>query len=112
MPEPLRSDVMPPRLHLPEEVAAVLGCSTWWVKDRARRRLIPFTRVGRAYRFTAAQLTEIIHLHEERPAQAAPHVVSAPPPPAPRPSRSGESAVRLQARAPRRARQAQYDTAA
>ena len=45
-----------PRLYLPEEVAAVLGCSAWWVKDRARRRLIPFTRVGRAYRFTGEHL--------------------------------------------------------
>ncbi len=54
---------------LPEEVAAVLGCSAWWVKDRARRRLIPFTRVGRAYRFSDDHLAEIIRMHEERPAR-------------------------------------------
>ncbi|MFF8992710.1 helix-turn-helix domain-containing protein [Streptomyces sp. NPDC014983] len=65
------SDAPPPRLYRPEEIADALGCSAWWVKDRARRRLIPHTRVGRAYRFTAEHLAEIIRLHEERPAQPA-----------------------------------------
>ncbi len=65
------SDAPPPRLHRPEEIADTLGCSAWWVKDRARRRLIPHTRVGRAYRFTAEHLGEIIRLYEERPAQPA-----------------------------------------
>ncbi|WP_327354489.1 helix-turn-helix domain-containing protein [Streptomyces sp. NBC_01304] len=106
-----------PRLHGPAEVAEALGCSTWWVKDRARRRLIPHTRVGRAYRFTAEHLAEIIRLQETGPTNVAP---SAPPArtPAPRPAarRREEPAVtpipRLRARPPRRARQSNYDTAA
>ncbi|MFM9583553.1 hypothetical protein [Streptomyces caniscabiei] len=32
-----------PRLYRPEEIAETFGCSAWWVKDRARRRLIPHT---------------------------------------------------------------------
>ncbi|WP_432072712.1 helix-turn-helix domain-containing protein [Streptomyces wuyuanensis] len=105
----------PPRLFLPEDVAAVLGCSAWWVKDRARRRLIPFTRVGRAYRFTGDHLAEIIRMHEARPAvpgnpagaAAVPKMNTlAPPSAVPLP------ASRLRARPPRRARQAQFGTAA
>ncbi|MFJ5305600.1 helix-turn-helix domain-containing protein [Streptomyces sp. NPDC088350] len=60
-----------PRLYHPEEIAEALGCSAWWVKDRARRGLIPHTRVGRAYRFTAAHLAEIVRLHEEGPKRSA-----------------------------------------
>ncbi|MDO0926518.1 helix-turn-helix domain-containing protein [Streptomyces sp. TG1A-8] len=65
------SEAPQPRLYRPDEIAETLGCSAWWVKDRARRCLIPHTRVGRAYRFTAEHLAEIIRLHEERPAQPA-----------------------------------------
>ena len=118
MPEHRRphADTVLPRLYVPEEVATVLGCSAWWVKDRARRHLIPFTRVGRAYRFTADHLVEIIRLNEERPAQAQQRpardaaVVSAPSP-SERP-RPAVPTVRLQAKPPRRARQGQFDTAA
>ncbi|MFE1286322.1 helix-turn-helix domain-containing protein [Streptomyces sp. NPDC058751] len=111
------AETVPPRLYLPEDVAAVLGCSTWWVKDRARRRLIPFTRVGRAYRFTGEHLAEIIRMHEARPVvPGRPAVTAAVPkmnaprrtsPPAEPPSTS-----RLRARPPRRARQDQFGTAA
>ncbi|MGW6599376.1 helix-turn-helix domain-containing protein [Streptomyces sp. NPDC055036] len=106
-----------PRLYRPEEIAEILGCSAWWVKDRARRRLIPHTRVGRAYRFTAGHLTEIVRLYEERPArptQSPQAVVALTSPPtaesAPRSRRApGTSAPSLRARPPRRA---QYDTVA
>jgi hypothetical protein len=109
---------MPPRLYHPEDVAAVLGCSAWWVKDRARRRLIPFTRVGRAYRFTADHLAEIIRLEEQRPARvhdpasvdAASRTPKATPPAERR--QPATATVHLQARPPRRARQSQFDTAA
>ncbi|MFF3154782.1 DNA-binding protein [Streptomyces sp. NPDC057910] len=110
-----RADAPLPRLYLPEDIATVLGCSAWWVKDRARRRLIPFTRVGRAYRFSEAHLAEIIRMHEEGPdrgsqptrtttpaaSSAARQRVAVAPP-----------AVRLKARPPRRARKAQFGTAA
>ncbi|MEE1844174.1 helix-turn-helix domain-containing protein [Streptomyces sp. NPDC088190] len=107
-------DTAPPRLYLPEDVAAALGCSAWWVKDRARRRLIPHTRVGRSYRFTGEHLAEIIRMHEALPA-----VPQQPTPPAasiaPRPASSSTPPVpvtRLRARPPRRAGQGQFGTAA
>ncbi|GAB7075414.1 helix-turn-helix domain-containing protein [Streptomyces sp. S5] len=110
------AEVALPRLYVPEEVAAVLGCSAWWVKDRARRRLIPFTRVGRAYRFTGEHLAEIIRMNEARPAlpqqraaKAAPAAKSAAPQP---PSSPPVPTSRLRARPPRRARQSQFGTAA
>ncbi|WP_431987806.1 helix-turn-helix domain-containing protein [Streptomyces parvulus] len=105
-----------PRLYLPEEVAEVLGCSAWWVKDRARRRLIPFTRVGRAYRFSGEHLAEIVRMHEERPARnPQPHGAVSPPapkPPARQRRETSERTVRLKARAPRRMAKSQYGTAA
>nr|WP_151898406.1 DNA-binding protein [Streptomyces sp. C8S0] len=71
-----------PRLHTAREVAEALGCSVWWVKERARRRLVPFAYVGGAYRFTAEHVAEIVRLHEEFPARAP----QRPAPPAPAPS--------------------------
>ncbi|MDI3390202.1 helix-turn-helix domain-containing protein [Streptomyces sp. B-S-A8] len=127
---PLRPESIPPtrrntdsafpRLYNPDEVATVLGCSAWWVKDRARRRLIPHTRVGRAYRFTSAHLTEIIRLNEERPAPMAaakpstqPFVAPRTSPQNPTPSEpAATTGPRLRARPPRRTRRADFDTAA
>nr|WP_223206419.1 helix-turn-helix domain-containing protein [Streptomyces xanthii] len=104
-----------PRLHRPEQVAEVLGCSTWWVKDRARRRLIPFTRVGRAYRFSDEHLAEIIRMNEARPALPRQQTPVTPTRKSPAPQPASASAVptsRLRARPPRRARQSQFGTAA
>nr|WP_307783159.1 helix-turn-helix domain-containing protein [Streptomyces sp. MBT53] len=108
-----------PRLYRPEEIAEALGCSAWWVKDRARRGLIPHTRVGRAYRFTAAHLAEIVRLHEERPKRSlssAPTgpAVTSPPAARTRAARPPEPTTastpgRLRARPPRRT---QYETVA
>ncbi|MFF7393272.1 helix-turn-helix domain-containing protein [Streptomyces scabiei] len=67
-----------PRLYRPEEIAEALGCSAWWVKDRTRRGLIPHTRVGRAYRFTAEHLAEIIRLHEVRPPRSVGNAAAGP----------------------------------
>ncbi|MEV2211106.1 helix-turn-helix domain-containing protein [Streptomyces sp. NPDC050997] len=104
-----------PRLYVPEEVAAVLGCSAWWIKDRARRRLIPFTRVGRAYRFSGEHLAEIVRMHEERPSRhPQPHgAVVTPTSKPPRQQReTATPTVRLKARPPRRMAKSQYGTAA
>ncbi|MFI0540434.1 helix-turn-helix domain-containing protein [Streptomyces sp. WSLK1-3] len=108
-----------PRLYRPEEIAEALGCSAWWVKDRARRGLIPHTRVGRAYRFTTAHLAEIVCLHEERPKRSDSSVsascaTTSPPaartraarPPGPT---TASTPGRLRARPPRRT---QYETVA
>lgn len=108
-----------PRLHRPEEIADALGCSAWWVKDRARRRLIPSTRVGRAYRFTAEHFTEIVRLHEERPARTTQRAAPAATPRshASRPLASerespARATPRLKARPPRRSDPGRYESAA
>jgi excisionase family DNA binding protein len=54
----------PARLYRPAEVAELLGCSEWWVKEQARKRRIPYSRIGGSYRFTAEHLAEIVRLHE------------------------------------------------
>ncbi|MFG1804978.1 helix-turn-helix domain-containing protein [Streptomyces sp. NPDC049040] len=115
MPERPQHETSVPRLYRPEEIADVLGCSAWWVQDRARRRLIPFTRVGRAYRFTADHLAEIIRLNEERPTRMPePDAAAQRPVPRPSASRAAHPAQveRLHARSPRRLRRDQFDTAA
>jgi excisionase family DNA binding protein len=94
-----------PVLLKPQEVASVLQCSEWWVKEQARRRRIPFTRAGGAYRFTAEHLREIIRIFEEWPKQPPGSEVSAAHRRQSR-SRSAESAVQLRGRRPRRARSA------
>lgn len=58
-----------PTLYSAQEVADALGCSLWWVRDRARRGLIPHTRVADSYKFTAEHVAEIVRFHEKRPAQ-------------------------------------------
>ncbi|MEU9606316.1 helix-turn-helix domain-containing protein [Streptomyces sp. NPDC048057] len=107
------------RLYRPEEIAEALGCSAWWVKDRARRGVIPHTRVGRAYRFTAAHLAEIVRLYEERPkrsvssepasrATTSPLAVRTRAPRSPEPT-TASTPGRLRARPPHRT---QYETVA
>lgn len=103
-----------PRLYRPEEIAEALGCSAWWVKDRARRSLIPHVRVGRAYRFTAEHLAEIIRLNEKRPTRSPGGAAAVPPtttsPVAracasqPRRPTTASTTGRLRARPPRRTR--------
>lgn len=56
-----------PTLHVPADIARALGKSEWWVKEQARRGRIPFTKPGRAYRFTDEQFAEIMRLYEQRP---------------------------------------------
>ncbi|WP_228452961.1 helix-turn-helix domain-containing protein [Streptomyces alkaliterrae] len=119
LPRTTGGDIPLPRLYRPEEIADALGCSAWWVKDRARRSLLPHTRVGRAYRFTAEHLAEIVRLHEERPKRPLGTVATVPEaaPPSiartrdsqPRQPATSRPAGRLRARPPRRT---QYDTAA
>jgi hypothetical protein len=95
-----------PVLYRPAQIADVIGCSEWWVKEQARRRRIPFTRLGGSYRFTAEHLAEIIRIFEERPL-APPDVGTLPSVWAPyRPARAAPVAAepRLNARPPRRRR--------
>ncbi|MFF4735043.1 helix-turn-helix domain-containing protein [Streptomyces sp. NPDC001262] len=100
------TDVTLPHLFRPAEIAKALGCSEWWVKEQARRRRIPFTRVGGAYRFTAEHFAEIVCAFEERPPEhhaPAPDVGAAASSRQARPTRRTSTEVRLQAKRPRRA---------
>jgi helix-turn-helix protein len=51
----------------PEDVAATLGCSVWWVKKQCREQRFPCMKISGAYRFTHAHLEEIFRLLEQRP---------------------------------------------
>jgi len=53
-------------LYLPKDVARMLKCSEWWVKEQARKRRIPFCWIGGGYRFTSDHLAEIVRLSERR----------------------------------------------
>lgn len=55
------------RLYTDEQAAELLGRSLWWVKDQIRHGKIPFTRVGRFARFSAAQIREIRAANEVTP---------------------------------------------
>jgi hypothetical protein len=97
--------------YRPAEVAAMLRCSQWWVKEQARRRRIPFCWIGGGYRFTAEHVTEIARLCEVRPSvPAAPPTDSKRPVPRPRVDTESEPTVRLRARVPRRVRNSTVDS--
>jgi hypothetical protein len=90
-----------PMLYRPAEVARMLRCSEWWVKEQARNRRIPFSWIGGSYLFTDDHVAEIVRLFEERPAPRSSTVETIP---------SQQNAVkrdppktRLRARTPRRA---------
>lgn len=96
------SDAAAPLLT-PAEVASVLGCSEWWVKEQARKRRIPFTKAGGAYRFTTEHVYEIVRIFEQRPGEhREPRVTTGP---KRRPVvQPVQPVVELRARPPRRAR--------
>ena len=95
---------IPPGFYRPVDVARMLRCSAWWVKEQARRGRIPYCWIGGGYLFTAEHVAEIVRLFEVLPTEAA-----APAPALQRASRrpSGVDSgpvVQLNARTPRRAR--------
>jgi excisionase family DNA binding protein len=94
-------------LYRPAEVARMLGCSEWWVKEQARNRRIPFAWIGGSYRFSDDHVTTIVRLFEVRPAPGGPPASAAIAEPRSRSTPdSTEPTHRLTARTPRRARQA------
>ncbi|GAB2722223.1 helix-turn-helix domain-containing protein [Kitasatospora kifunensis] len=99
-----------PTLFHPADVAKVLGKSEWWVKEQARRGRIPFTKPGRAYRFTEEQIVEIVRMFESRPLVARPRGQERPAAPIPQPPERRatlqRTTVQLRARTPRRVEQA------
>ncbi|MEU0819828.1 DNA-binding protein [Streptomyces mirabilis] len=96
-----------PHLFRPSEIAEALGCSEWWVKEQARKGLVPFTRAGGAYRFTAEHYAEIIRLFEERPARSVRAPETAPTRRTRTRRTSAAPTTQLVARPPRRMRQTQ-----
>lgn len=95
---------LPMVFYRPVEVANLLRCSEWWVKEQARRRRIPHLRVGGRYLFTVEHIAEIVRRCEVRPADAS-TVVEPVVPRVRQPVIDGDGpVVRLTARVPRRAR--------
>ncbi|MFD7860939.1 helix-turn-helix domain-containing protein [Streptomyces sp. NPDC059783] len=88
-----------PRLHTADDVAEALQVSPWWVKEQARRGRIAALKVGGAWRFTAAQVDQIIQMSVAEPSEPAPE------PAAPRRTRneSPQPPLQLVAKLPRRA---------
>jgi hypothetical protein len=83
------------RVYDPAEAASLLRCKESWLKDKARRREIPFTLIGGAYRWTDAHLAEIIRLGEQAPPTQLPRRRIAP---------ADDGTPLLRARPPRKAR--------
>jgi excisionase family DNA binding protein len=57
-----------PALYTAEEAAEILRVKKSWLERQAAARKIPFTMLGRSYRFTLAHLAAIVRMHEEVPA--------------------------------------------
>jgi hypothetical protein len=96
--------VIPEGFYRPVQVAEMLHCSEWWVKEQARRRRIPYAWIGGNYLFTAEHIAEVIRRFEVHPAdELGLRRVSSP-----RRTAHAEDAsiVRLQPRPPRRVRHA------
>lgn len=49
----------------PVEAGALIGCSAYTIKDLARRKQIPFYKIGTNYRFTRSGLMKWISDQEE-----------------------------------------------
>jgi hypothetical protein len=91
--------------YRPAEVARMLRCSEWWVKEQARRRRIPFCWIGGGYLFTDEHVAAIVRLFEVQPSAAKPTTAAQPSPPAAADG-STDGPLLLRARRPRRSRPA------
>jgi excisionase family DNA binding protein len=56
-----------PVLYTTEEAAEILRVKKSWLERQAAARKIPFTMLGRSYRFTSVHLAAIVRMHEEIP---------------------------------------------
>jgi len=89
-------------LHRPSEVAKMLRCSEWWVKEQARRRRIPFSWIGGSHLFTDEHVTEIIRIFESPPPNHDPSQSASGGSARGLSRKTSEPKVRLKARPPRR----------
>jgi len=55
-------------VYTAEEAAEILRVKKSWLERQAAARKIPFTMLGRSYRFTSAHLSAIVRMHEQAPA--------------------------------------------
>jgi hypothetical protein len=93
----------PTAYYRPAEVATLLRCSEWWIKEQARRRRIPYAWIGGSYLFTDEHVAAILRLFEVLPDEPAPTTgVARTIRPATAPD--GGTSSRLRARPPRRLR--------
>lgn len=99
-PRPATSTLRP--LHRPADVARLLGCSEWWVKEQARQRRIPYAWIGGSYRFTDEHVADIVRRFEVVPITNTPTGPAIPRPR--RPTDPPAEAPLLIARPPRRSR--------
>jgi excisionase family DNA binding protein len=60
-----------PALYTAEEAAEILRVKKSWLERQAAARKIPFTMLGRSYRFTSAHLGAIVQMHEKLPIPSA-----------------------------------------
>jgi hypothetical protein len=102
-----------PPVYLPRDIAKALHCSEWWVKEQARKGVIPFSKVGGSYRFSADHFDEIMRIFEKRPSEPA-RVATDAVPASRRPARTmpAEPVAKLTARTPRRAQKTPRSAAA
>lgn len=92
-------------LHTPEDLAAMLGRSRWWVCEQCRRGRFPSIKPGGSYRFTDQHVSEILAILEQAPATAVRKGkgrTSTPKRASPTPSSGTTPGVQLKARPPRR----------
>lgn len=82
-----------------EKAGEIIGRSAYWMKTQARAGRIPYTRVGRSYRWLPQHLSEILRDGEQRP---KPVLV----PRTPTRRRAADAAAALKAKPPRRRRDA------
>lgn len=57
-----------PTVYTAEEAALILRVKKSWLERQAAARKIPFTMLGRSYRFTPTHLASIVRMHERAPA--------------------------------------------
>jgi hypothetical protein len=92
-------------VYTAEEAAPMIKVTAYWMKARARRGYIPFTRIGRQYLWTPEQIREIVSAGEHRPLE--PSLPRRPAAPVRSPTRAPEAPPPvLRARVPRRKREA------
>ena len=96
--------------YRPAEVAEILRCSEWWVKEQARRRRIPYAWIGGSYLFTDEHIAAILRLFEVQPDQPGEPTRSVATVRV-RDAGSQSAGSALVARVPRRARLARNDAA-